>query len=107
MFRDGTVLKKLCDEEAVAGWILLEKLDDRRIRFKRPIAMREVLQGDLLPIDPYRTLYGQSSPWKSWAIAIVGLVILMLPAYLGFALVNQTINKSTDSPQTKPSSLLP
>jgi len=37
MFRDPVVLRQLCEEEAEAGWILLEKLDDHRVRFKRPM----------------------------------------------------------------------
>ena len=97
VFRDSLVLKRMCEEEASAGWIMLEKLDDRRIRFKRPIAMREVIRADLLPIDPYRTTYSNARSWKPWAIAGGGLLLLVLPAYLGFILIS-TVIRPVESP---------
>ncbi len=99
LFREFPALKRLCDEEASAGWIMLEKLDDRRIRFKRPIAMREVIRADLLPIDPYRTTYGQPSKWKQWAIVSGTLLLLILPAYLGFVLISLVIRPEPPAPQ--------
>ncbi len=105
VFRDPSVLKRLCEEEASAGWIMLEKLDDRRIRFKRPIAMREVIRADLLPIDPYRTTYGTARSWKNWAIAGGGLLLLVLPAYLGFILISDVIRPASPTlnvPDNKP-----
>ena len=59
-FAKPAVFNKLLEEEARAGWELLEKFDDRRVRFKRPISARA---GDAqLPagVDPYRTQYGMS-----------------------------------------------
>jgi hypothetical protein len=104
LFQDSTVFRQVLEEEAIAGWILLEKLDDRRLRFKRPIAMREVLRGDLLPIDPYRTTYGQNSPWKRLAIIAASLTLLLLPSYLGFMLIHQLINRPAESPPQVPRS---
>jgi hypothetical protein len=104
LFREPAMLKRLCEEEAAAGWIMLEKLDDRRIRFKRPIAMREVIRADLLPHDPYRTTYGKSSAWKQWAIAGGTLLMLVLPAYLGFVLITLVI-RPEPLPQPQPTSL--
>ncbi len=95
LFRESKVLSSVCDEEALAGWILLEKLDDRRLRFKRPIALREVIKSETMPVDPYRTQYGPSGNWGTWAIAIASLLVLMLPAYLGYALVTANLNKSS------------
>ena len=96
-------MKQVLEEEAIAGWILLEKLDDRRLRFKRPIAMREVIKGELLPIDPYRTTYGQNSPWTKVAIAIVGILVLLLPSYLGFILIQQLLTKPAEPTISQPS----
>ena len=101
-FRDPSALKQVLEEESMAGWILLEKLDDRRLRFKRPIAMREVIRGDLLPIDPYRTTYGQNSPWTKVSIAIVGILVLLLPSYLGFILMQQLLTKPSEPTITQP-----
>jgi hypothetical protein len=93
IFRDPATLKHLCEEEAQAGWILLEKLDDRRIRFKRPIALREIVNSEMLAIDPYRSHYGPTGNSGFWVMAIVGLILLVLPAYLGFMLVSATLNQ--------------
>ena len=101
-FREPQALKQVLEEEAIAGWILLEKLDDRRLRFKRPIAMREVIRGELLPIDPYRTTYGQNSPWTKVAIAAIGILVLVLPSYLGFLLIQQVLTKPADPTTSQP-----
>jgi hypothetical protein len=61
VFRSQEELAKLVSEEKRAGWVLLEKFDDSRIRFKRQRAMQardEQLR--LEGIDPYRTQYGMS-----------------------------------------------
>ncbi|UBF29194.1 hypothetical protein K9N68_15955 [Kovacikia minuta CCNUW1] len=70
VFRNPAVFRQLCDEEAQAGWILLEKLDDRRVRFKRPLALRDIIQPEFLPHDPYRTHYGSASNWTTILAAI-------------------------------------
>ena len=93
LFRDPQIFERVCVEESQAGWILLEKLDDRRIRFKRPIALREILNSEMLTIDPYRSHYGSTANLGVWVAAIVSLVLLILPAYLGFMLVSTTFNK--------------
>jgi hypothetical protein len=99
LFRDPAVFKQLCEEEESAGWIMLEKLDDRRIRFKRPIALRQIMNPDVLPFDPYRTHYGASSRGKTWLVAIVAIVVLLLPTYLGYMLVSTTLLKSQSGSQ--------
>jgi hypothetical protein len=89
IFRDPAVLQALCEEEEGAGWILLEKLDDRRIRFKRPLAMREVIDPERLDFDPYRSYYGPQNHWRQVGlVGIVGLLALILPAYIAFAIVS-------------------
>lgn len=55
-FRKPEVLRRVVAEEAQAGWILLEKFDDARLRFKRPLSARQ--SDESLAIDPYRTIYG-------------------------------------------------
>lgn len=39
-FRKPGVVKELLEEEARAGWVMLEKFDDRRVRFKRARSAR-------------------------------------------------------------------
>jgi len=52
----GDKFRQLCEEEAQNGWELVEKFDDTRVRFKRPIERRN--QDQYSQIDPYRTQYG-------------------------------------------------
>jgi hypothetical protein len=78
-FRKPEVLRKLIEEEARAGWVMLEKFDDRRIRFKRPRRART--RDALLPpdVDAYRTRYG--APSAQYAVLVtmlLGLVALGL-----------------------------
>lgn len=93
VFHDPLVFQRLCEEEANAGWILLEKLDDRRVRFKRPIALREIIKAEMMPVDPYRSHYGASSRFNRWWLALVGLLVVLGPAYLAFVLVSTKLHK--------------
>ena len=70
-FRKPEVFQQLLDEESVAGWVLVEKLDDARVRFKRPARSRR--DDGMLPagVDPYRTKFGTVSP----GVIAVSLVI--------------------------------
>ncbi len=103
LFSAPAVLQQACDEEALAGWILLEKLDDRRLRFKRPIAMREVIDPQTLGFDPYRSVYGPSRRWPQRLLVAIGVLALLLPAYLSFSLVSQrqTPTEPTANPQRR------
>jgi hypothetical protein len=57
-FRDPLVLHGILQEEARAGWILVEKFDDMRVRLKRPARARA--NDAALDFDPYRTWVGIS-----------------------------------------------
>lgn len=74
-FKKPETLKKVCEEEAKAGWELLEKFDNSRLRFKRRIENRA--QDKHLKTDPYRTQVG---------IGEGGLVILIIGT-VGFLLL--------------------
>jgi hypothetical protein len=66
------VLHAILAEEARAGWTLLEKFDDTRVRLKRPARARA---GDAaLDFDPHRTWIG---------IGPTRFAILVLIATLG------------------------
>ncbi len=58
-FRNPEVLQQVCAEEARAGWTLVEKFDNQRLRFKRPVSARAGDAG--LGFDPYRSQVGTSS----------------------------------------------
>lgn len=40
-FHSPVTLRKLIEEETQAGWTMLEKFDDSRVRFKRPVSARQ------------------------------------------------------------------
>lgn len=73
-------LPKICQEEALAGWILVEKFDDYRLRFKRPMKARE--NDGNLNFDPYRTWVSPFSddtfPFSALIFAIVMLSLIFL-----------------------------
>ncbi|MBN2044714.1 MAG: hypothetical protein JW757_06830 [Anaerolineales bacterium] len=74
-FRKPEVFAALLQEEQIAGWELVKKLDDRRVRFKRP---RDARRRDAtLPpgFDPYRTHYGGSSAARIIILITVALLI--------------------------------
>ncbi|MBX3359441.1 MAG: hypothetical protein KF745_13560 [Phycisphaeraceae bacterium] len=77
-FRKPEVLRRALEEEAKAGWVLLEKFDSQRIRLKRPAAARS---GDsALGFDPYRTDFGVAETRLGLLIAgcALGLVALVI-----------------------------
>ena len=55
-FRNRAAVEKLRQEEAQAGWEMLEKFDDNRIRFKRRVENRS--RDAHLDLDPYRASVG-------------------------------------------------
>ena len=107
LFRNPAIFHRLCREEEEFGWILLEKLDDRRVRFKRPIALRDAPRPNLPPFDPYRTHYGPLSNAMTWATAMVFLSAIVLPAVLGYALVSTTLTRSRSNWPPTPVQPLP
>jgi hypothetical protein len=96
LFENPKLLKQVCDEEAEAGWILLEKLDERRLRFKRPIFLRE--QPTQSKYDPYRCSYGSKYGWRTLGSLLVLALTIVLPAYLGYTLVTMTLNQKQPQP---------
>jgi len=74
-FRKPEVFQALLQEESVAGWELVEKLDNRRVRFKRS---RDARRRDAtLPpgYDPYRTTFGMTEFGLAMTIlGVMGLV---------------------------------
>jgi hypothetical protein len=57
-FKDPEKIRAILEEEGRAGWVLVEKFDNGRMRLKRPQGARA---GDAtLGFDPYRTYVGMS-----------------------------------------------
>jgi hypothetical protein len=89
VFRNPAELEKVVKEESQSGWILLEKFDNSRLRFKRPQSARRN-DGNLPPgVDPYRSHYGLNPVWfvLILTVAIVAaslLFTLFLMLLVGF-----------------------
>jgi len=71
-FRNTETLQETCRQEAAAGWELLEKLDDYRLRFKRRTERRH---DDYVRSDPYRA--NVNSAWSPTLLRIIGLLLLI------------------------------
>jgi hypothetical protein len=55
-FRNPAWLRSILEEEARAGWIMIEKFDNSRVRLKRLASAR--VNDATLGFDPYRTWVG-------------------------------------------------
>lgn len=77
-FRWPERLQQVLAEEAHAGWTLVEKFDDSRLRLKRPASARE--RDGKLGLDAYRTYVGPSPNVMAVMIiaAVCGLMLLMV-----------------------------
>lgn len=75
-FKKLDVMQRVVEEESQAGWVLLEKFDDKRLRFKRPMSARS--KDAMLPqgVDPYRANYGisEGAMGATIALGIMGLI---------------------------------
>jgi hypothetical protein len=97
LFRHPEIFQRLCEEEAKAGWILLEKFDDCRARFKRPIALRDMIKPESLSYDPYRCYYGSTFQPLHYLAPVAALIAVIVPAYLGFTFVSSMLANSHES----------
>jgi hypothetical protein len=84
-FKKAHTLRQVIEEEKIAGWELLEKFDDGRLRFKRPVGARR--KDNMLPrgVDPYRTQFGMGEGKLAAGIlaAVLGLIgIFMLVMFM-------------------------
>jgi uncharacterized membrane protein YphA (DoxX/SURF4 family) len=70
-FKDPAVMQRYLAEEDQAGWTLVEKFDNSRIRLKRPAAARQ--QDAQCTFDPYRTGVGISE--VGFGLLIVGGIL--------------------------------
>ncbi len=103
LFRNPAIFQHLCEEEAQAGWVMVEKLDDRRVRFKRPMALRELINSDHLTYDPYRCHYGSSFSAMSGLGAIAAILAIVVPAYAGYYFASEMLGHSRSNSRTAPS----
>jgi hypothetical protein len=82
-FKNYQRLQQVCQEEARAGWELVEKFDDHRVRFKRRTDRRSGDRG--LTTDPYRTNVGIQGGGLAAIIVGVTFVLTGLGILIAFA----------------------
>jgi hypothetical protein len=70
-FGNPKKLRKALDQEAMAGWTLVEKFDNGRIRLKRPGSARSA--DGALGFDPYRSNFGM--PEGRFAATLIALIL--------------------------------
>jgi hypothetical protein len=83
-FKHPEKLRQVLDEEAQAGWVLVEKFDNSRLRLKRPASSRA--RDNALSFDPYRAYFGYTEnqfvfivlAWVFGIMAAIGLVIVAI-----------------------------
>lgn len=80
MFSDTAKMHQILVEEAKAGWQLLEKEDNYKIRLQRNISHRA--NDAKLGFDAYRTTVGVSSVVTYGATALITLAIVSIILYL-------------------------
>src|SRR5262245_59089244 len=76
-------LQQALTEEGRAGWVLLEKLDDYRVRLKRPASARASDATRLS--DPYATTFGPAVPHVE--MVLLGMLAALLLAFLGYVFI--------------------
>jgi hypothetical protein len=79
-FRRPERLKEILDQESRAGWVMVEKFDNARIRLKRPASARQ--DDRSLDFDPYRTYVGGASN-----VTVAVFVALLVAGLVAFAVV--------------------
>ncbi len=85
VFKKPEQLQEVLEEEARAGWLLVEKFDDHRIRLKRHA---EASKNDRhAGFDPWRSSIGASQGQREARIGILITALVLGVAALVFAVV--------------------
>ncbi len=86
---------QLLQEEARAGWELVEKFDNERVRFKRPLSARESDRQLPAGLDPYRSQYGMPPLLFALLLVLVVLAGLGLLFVIGAVVFTALIGAGT------------
>ncbi|MCW5875314.1 MAG: hypothetical protein KIS85_00400 [Anaerolineales bacterium] len=86
-FRNPQALQRAITEERQGDWELLEKFDESRVRFRRPISARQQDASRPQGYDPYRTTYGISETnmvlWVVGGILLFFLILVLVLNAIG------------------------
>ncbi len=84
-FKNQDIFQQSLMEETPAGWTLVEKFDDKRLRLKRPVSARE--RDASLGFNPYRTMttsmgeaarQANKKAWMWISLLLVGVAIFFV-----------------------------
>jgi hypothetical protein len=77
-FGKPDVLRTALEEEARAGWVLVEKFDDQRLRLKRRAEARA--NDYAADVDPYRTYIGRTPQQQGMQVLawVLGLTLALI-----------------------------
>ena len=91
-FKNTEYVQRLCQEEARAGWELVEKFDNSRLRFKRRVEKRAY--DHQIGIDPYRTRVSSAGP-STIIMVLLGLLVALGGVFL---LIGQNLTRTDYMP---------
>lgn len=89
VFKKPEKLRQVIEEEARSGWMMVEKFDNQRVRFKRRVKMRDKDADLPRDVDPYRTYVGTGDSVK---IAIIVAVALLVGLFVALAIVLRAVH---------------
>ncbi|MFM7450788.1 MAG: hypothetical protein ACKO24_19570 [Leptolyngbyaceae cyanobacterium] len=96
------MLRRLCQQEARAGWVLVEKLDSRRVRFKRSLILADPVKPIQRAVAQHQTQFNPIANRTRLLWIFAFLTALILPAVLAYRLVSDSLGPRQLPPSTYP-----
>jgi len=91
IFHNPAMLRRLCQQQAKTGWVLVEKLDSRRVRFKRSLVLCAPVKPLQRTVDPQQTPFNPAGHQVRLFWLFAFLTALILPAVLAYRLVSDRL----------------
>lgn len=96
------MLRRLCQQEARAGWVLVEKIDSRRVRFKRSLLIADPAKPIQRAVAQHHTQFNPITNHTRLLWIFAFLTALILPAVLAYRLVSDSLGPPQLPPPTYP-----
>jgi hypothetical protein len=85
-FGTSEQLRRALENQALSGWVLVEKFDNNRLRLKREVDVHDDERNP--DIDPYRTQYESGHAQLAIALSLVVLATGVGASVLAYLLIN-------------------
>ena len=102
VFQNPAMLRRLCRQEARTGWVLVEKLDSQRVRFKRSLILSDPVKPIQRTIVHHQTQLNPAANRTRLLWMFAFLTALILPAVLAYRLVSDSLGAPQLPPSTYP-----